>query len=614
MPDFAFSPRPNKAASIQWRPWAPATFQEAKDKDRLILLSISASWCHWCHLMDETSYSDPEVIRLLNEHYIPLRVDSDRRPDVNARYNQGGWPGTVLLTPEGDVIVGETFLDPEHMRRILADASMYYHTKRGAVYSRITQEKEKREGAEHQARIQAALQVKPTSALSQPIVGDVVEKIGQAVDPRYGGFGKAPKFPQPEAIELVLWLYRINSDGTFLQVIAKTLDGMVAGALHDEVEGGFFRYASKEDWSEPHYEKLLEVNATLADNYLHAYYVTRQQRFADTARKTLDYIDRMLLDPQRNVFYASQNADPVYFQVSAEDRAKIPAPAVDRLILTNWNALAAMAYLRASWVLPQPRYQEIALKCLDWLWANCWDTELGMYHYHDGQRQLRGYLADHAGYAKACLDAYELTGQRRFLAHCEEVCAYVRRTFACADGLGFYDVALDPEANGLLKIREKAFRECAVLAQVFARLFYLTMKQEYERLSFSTVQAFSGEYADYTYYAGDYGLASARLTHPWLKMDLVGRPADPVIQQLRSAALSLRYPNSVIQLLDPGDTERLAQSNYQPDVQPVAYICVGQVCSLPIRDVAGFQAAVHQMLRTGPQAAGLQQGQPPPGP
>ncbi|MBI3953009.1 MAG: thioredoxin domain-containing protein [Chloroflexi bacterium] len=604
MADFQFSHRPNQASAINWRSWSPAAFEEARAKDKPILLAISARWCHWCHLMDETTYSDPEVARLLNEHYLPLRVDSDRRPDVNSRYNQSGWPSTVLLTPDGDVMTGETFLNPEHMRRILADASMYYRTKRSAIYAKVSQEREKREAAARQARIQGALQVKPASVLSQPIVGDVVEQIGQAVDPKYGGFGGAPKFPQPEALTLLLWLYCINNDGTFLQVIAKTLDSMAAGQIHDQVEGGFFRYVAKEDWSEPHTEKLLEVNATLADNYLHAYYVTRQQRFAEVARKTLGYLDRVLLDPQRGVFCASQCADPDYHQLSAEARAQAVAPPVDRVVLTNWNALAAMAYLRASWVLPQPRYQELALGCLDWLWENCWDPELGMHHYHDGQRQAPGILADHAYYAKACLDAYELTGQRRFLERCEAIGAVVRRTFACEDGLGFYDIVRDPQANGLMRVREKAFRECATLAQVFARLFYLTSKQEYERLAFATVQAFSTEYADYTFYAGDYGLASARLTHPWLKVDLVGRASDPVLQQLRSAALSIRYPNTVMQTLDPAESERLAQSGYQPEVHPAAYICVGQLCSLPVRDVGGFQAAVSQMLRPSLQGMG----------
>lgn len=550
--------------------------------------------------MDETTYSDPEVIRLLNQHYVPVRVDSDRRPDINARYNQEGWPSTVLLTPSGDIMTGETFLNPEHMRRILADASMYYRTKRTAIYAKLAQEKEKREAAERQARIQDALQVKPAAALSQPIVGDVVEQIGQAVDPKNGGFGTAPKFPQPEAIELLVWLYRINNDGVFLQVIAKTLDAMAAGGLHDQVEGGFFRYAGKDDWSDPHTEKLLDVNATAADNYLHAYYVTRQQRFADTARKTLAYVDRVLLDPQRQVFYGSQCADPAYYQLSAEARAQATAPPVDQAVLTNWNSLAASAYLRASWVLPQPRYQEVALACLDWLWSNLWDPQLGMHHYHDGRPQRPGLLADHAYFAKACLDAYELSGQNRFLERCESVCAFVRQAFACADGLGFYDFAQDPDAQGLLKQREKGFRECAVLAQVFARLFYLTKKQEYERLAFGTVQAFSTEYSDYTFYAGDYGLASARLTHPWLKIDVVGGPGDPTIQQLRSAALSIRYPNSVMQLLNPAEGDHLASYGYQPEVQPAAYICVGQLCSLPIKDVATFQATVTQMLR--PQA------------
>src|SRR5687768_15375653 len=116
---FHFSPRPNRASEIEWREWGPEAFRQAKEQDRPILLGISAVWCHWCHVMDETSYSDPEVIRLINERYVPIRVDNDQRPDVNRRYNMGGWPTTAFLTPDGEILHGGTYVPPQLMREYL---------------------------------------------------------------------------------------------------------------------------------------------------------------------------------------------------------------------------------------------------------------------------------------------------------------------------------------------------------------------------------------------------------------------------------------------------------------------------------------------------------------
>ncbi|MBO0687434.1 MAG: DUF255 domain-containing protein, partial [Candidatus Dormibacteraeota bacterium] len=135
--EFHFSPRPNRAAEIQWRPWSPEAFEQAKAEDRPILLSISAVWCHWCHVMDETSYSDGGVIDLINREYLPVRVDNDVRPDINLRYNMGGWPTTAFLTPEGDILTGATYLPPEQMADALSKVASYYRLNKPEVVARV---------------------------------------------------------------------------------------------------------------------------------------------------------------------------------------------------------------------------------------------------------------------------------------------------------------------------------------------------------------------------------------------------------------------------------------------------------------------------------------------
>src|SRR5579875_3527969 len=224
MQDLHFSPRPNRAHEIAWRPWEAATFAQAQAEDKPILLAISAVWCHWCHVMDETSYSDPEVIETINERFIPIRVDNDRRPDVNARYNMGGWPTTAILTPEGDPITGGTYIPPSQLKRTLDQVAELYKT--------------------HKA------------------------EIADGFDPEYGGFGYEPKFPQTDALELLLLEYRRSRalgspDERLYNMLAKTALGMARGGMYDHVEGGFFRYSTTRDWSVPHFEKMAEDHGGL---------------------------------------------------------------------------------------------------------------------------------------------------------------------------------------------------------------------------------------------------------------------------------------------------------------------------------------------------------------
>ena len=136
-PPFHFSPRPNRAHEIRWRPWSPEAFEEARREDKPILLAISAVWCHWCHVMDETTYSDEQVIRLINERFVPVRVDNDQRPDVNARYNMGGWPTTAFLTPDGEVLSGATYVPPEQFRQALEQVSSYYREHRDDIAQKV---------------------------------------------------------------------------------------------------------------------------------------------------------------------------------------------------------------------------------------------------------------------------------------------------------------------------------------------------------------------------------------------------------------------------------------------------------------------------------------------
>src|SRR5581483_150392 len=260
---FHFSPRPNRAHEIGWQPWGEEAFERARREDKPLLLGISAVWCHWCHVMDETTYSDPAVIQLINERFVPVRVDNDERPDINARYNMGGWPTTAFLAPSGDVLAGMTYVPPDQMREILEQVSTYYRDNRETIEQKLAEINANRD--------RAASAERRREELSDQVLRDVLHSVQDAYDPVYGGFGNEPKFPHPDAIDLLLHAYLRDGDRDALHMARKTLEYMCRGGTYDQEWGGFYRYSTKRDWSIPHYEKMLEDNALLLRALLKLY-------------------------------------------------------------------------------------------------------------------------------------------------------------------------------------------------------------------------------------------------------------------------------------------------------------------------------------------------------
>ncbi|MGH7775876.1 MAG: DUF255 domain-containing protein, partial [Candidatus Dormibacterales bacterium] len=248
MGDFHFSPRPNRAAEIGWRQWSASAFEEARASDRPILLSISAVWCHWCHVMDETTYSSQPVIDLIGARFVPVRVDNDVRPDINQRYNMGGWPTTAFLTPGGDLLTGATYLPPDQMVSALQQVSRLYEEKKPEIAGRVLE-----------GRKRSATQIAASAGSLEPgLVDEVLEAAERAYDPLYGGFGTAPKFPQPELLSFLAEQSVRRDRQDLMEMVRETLRHMAEGGTYDHVEGGFYRYSTTQDWSVPHFEKMLE--------------------------------------------------------------------------------------------------------------------------------------------------------------------------------------------------------------------------------------------------------------------------------------------------------------------------------------------------------------------
>jgi uncharacterized protein len=300
---------------IDWYEWGEEAFARSRAEDKPILLDIGAVWCHWCHVIDRESYENPALAELINKLFIPVKVDRDERPDVDARYQaaigaisgQGGWPLTAFLTPEGKPFFGGTYFPPDDamgrpgFRRILLSIAEAYRNRRGEV------DQAAESLAEAVAKAEAFSGAR--GRFDAQVVGELADSIARMFDPRHGGFGQAPKFPHPAALDLLLERYQAARDARLLVIVETTLEKMASGGVYDQLAGGFHRYSVDERWLVPHFEKMSYDNSELLKNYLHGYQATGNARFREIAEGIIAWVDETLSDQQRGGFYASQDAD-----------------------------------------------------------------------------------------------------------------------------------------------------------------------------------------------------------------------------------------------------------------------------------------------------------------
>ncbi len=302
---------------VDWHEWSEEAFAKAQREGKPVLLDIGAVWCHWCHVMDRESYENAETAALINELFIPVKVDRDERPDVDTRYQaavsaisgQGGWPLTAFLTPEGQPFFGGTYFPPEErygrpsFTRVLRSMAEAYRSKRSEV-------------DESAASVMTAIEQNesftgPGGELGEPLLAKIIDSMLGQFDPRNGGFGSQPKFPHAGALDLLLDAAARPGpqQAKAREVAAVSLLRMAHGGIHDQLAGGFHRYSVDERWVVPHFEKLAYDNSELLRVYTHAFQTFGDPRFASIAAKIMGWMDSWLSDRELGGFYASQDAD-----------------------------------------------------------------------------------------------------------------------------------------------------------------------------------------------------------------------------------------------------------------------------------------------------------------
>lgn len=300
---------------VAWYPWGEEAFRAAKEKDRPVLLDIGAAWCHWCHVIDRESYEDPETARIINENFVAIKVDRDERPDIDSRYQaavsavsgQDGWPLTAFLTPDGEVFYGGTYFPPTDsfgrlsFKKVLFSVAEYYQREKGKIaqvtksfFSNMSREEEIAQSLEK---------------TEEGYILEALDGVRNQYDVVNGGFGNAPKFPHPGAIEFLLATYYRRGDYWMKEAAVGTLSAMAHGGIHDHIGGGFHRYSTDAHWIVPHFEKMLCDNAWLLQNYVHAYQILGDPLFRATALDVLQWTFEVMTDRETGAFYGSQDAD-----------------------------------------------------------------------------------------------------------------------------------------------------------------------------------------------------------------------------------------------------------------------------------------------------------------
>ncbi|GMQ83897.1 MAG: hypothetical protein BMS9Abin06_0643 [Gammaproteobacteria bacterium] len=428
---------------IHWIDYSGQAFARAKAENKPIFMLITAVWCYNCQIYEEKTLKKPSVAEFINKHYIPVFVDYDRRRDIAATYSAVGIPITTIFAPDGEVLVNAPGYIPKDTLLTNLQKTLDYLAKDYEPSS--TEESESG----------AAPLVHPTKMLLDGYGEHFVSEMSRGLDPAYGGFGIGQKEPYADVLLRLLELkeqgaerwteplqitldailgltiklqererlsfeklqtLRRKQTSLLSEVEALQTKDMIAG-IYDRIEGGFFRYDTRRNWTVPHFEKMLFENSQLVDMFLKAYVLYKKTAYKDAAINSLAYIQRVLFSQNDGRFYGSQLADEVYYHFTADERKQATMPPIDQTSYTVPSARAVIMFLNAAETLHHQQYRHTAIRAIDFL-ANKMTGKNGAFSYYDPQKKkgmLNGRLEDNAWMAAAFLRAYEATGDKKYL-------------------------------------------------------------------------------------------------------------------------------------------------------------------------------------------------------
>ena len=651
----------HKDNPVHWMAWSEETLALAKRENKPILLSVGYAACHWCHVMAHESFENPAIAEVMNRLYVNIKVDREERPDIDSIYQsalqmmgeQGGWPLTMFLTPDGEPFWGGTYFPPAPrygrpgFGDLLAGVAKVFQEQPDRVKHNV---EALRDGLRKLAQPRAGEEI------STALLDRIAEQLAQQVDPFRGGIGGAPKFPQCGILEQIWRAWRRSGKEPFRRAVLVTLDNMCQGGIYDHLGGGFARYSVDDRWLVPHFEKMLYDNAQLVELLTLAWQDGQNALYAQRVEETVGWVLREMTNPgggfsssldadsegKEGKFYVWSEAEidallgersPPFkaaYDVTphgnweetnilnrlskmalpapdaeaelAKDRetlfaarAKRVPPGLDDKILADWNGMMIAALAFAGDAFARPDWIEAAAQAFRFVQAEMMADGRLRHSWRAGRARHPATLDDYAALCRAALALHEATGDPAFVEQAEAWLETVEAQYADPDGPGYFFTAADTPA---LITRRKDANDHATpagngaLVEVFARLFYLTGKDDYRQRADRLIGAFSGE-VQHNFFPLSSLLNGADLLRSAIQIVILGKPDEAGTEALADVLRRISLPNRVVTRLRPGQSlpdAHPAAGKSLVDATPTVYVCRGTTCSLPITDPESLRA------------------------
>ncbi len=647
---------------VHWMPWGEAALARARAENKPILLSVGYAACHWCHVMAHESFENPDIAALMNELFINIKVDREERPDLDAIYQaslammgeQGGWPLTMFLTPDGNPFWGGTYFPPEQRygrpgfpQVLRGIASTWAHD-----HDRVLHNVEALRGA-----LEDAARPRSGGGIAPAMLDQVAARLVGEIDMKHGGMRGAPKFPQPSMLMQLWRAWKRLDEQKYRDAVTVTLDNICQGGIYDHLGGGFARYSVDERWLAPHFEKMLYDNAQLVELLTSVWLETRSPLYAQRIEETIGWVAREMTEDGGG-FASSLDADSEgeegRFYVWSKDEidsllgeasplfstlynvtkagnwegrtilnrlasmdfgdekteatlarcrtilfeAREPRirPGKDDKVLADWNGLMIGALAMAGLALSRPDWVEAGARAYRFVRDNMVIDGRLRHSWRGGRAAHPATLDDHANMARAALLLQEATGDGTWLDEAEHWVGQIRDHYGEAGAGGFFLAADD--TPGLI-VRNKTANDNptpsgnGVAAEVLARLWLLTGRDDYRAGAEAVITAFSGEIAR-NFFPLSTLLGAAEFLFDPVQVVLIADRDSEEARMLTDVVLSAAPPTRIFQYLQPGSDlpeGHPAQGKRQKDNKATLYVCRGQSCSLPVTEPGALAGA-----------------------
>lgn len=575
------------AGSIKWNDWDGDLFARAAAEKRFVILDLEAVWCHWCHVMERTTYADPGVTELIGSKYLAVRVDQDANPDLSSRYGDWGWPATIIFGPDGTEIAKlRGYIEPARMQALLK-----------AVIDDPTPG----------PSVGEAFEIKPSASafLTKELRAALIKNYDESYEDKIGGWGDNQKFIDADSMDYAISRAE-GGDTTAIKRARQTFDAAIA--LIDPVWGGVYQYSEGGSWTRVHFEKIMSFQAQYLRQYSQAYALWKDPKYLAAAREINRYLTTMLASPA-GAFYVSQDADldhdthgDKFYALADGGRRKLGMPRIDKNLYARENGWAISGLMAYYNVTNDPKVLANAERAAKWVNDNRLLPEGGFRH---GDKDRGGpFLGDTLAMGQAFLDLYAATGKREWLASAARAGDFVA-TFKDETG-GFLTSKTSEAKTGVLAKPARPVDDQVQVARFMNMLNRYFGSEAYREQASHAMRYLTSASAEMIRPLPGVLLADEELAVEPTHMTIVGPKGEPRAEALHALARALPARYKRLEWLDSREGKLPNPDVEYPDLdQPAAFACSNRICSYPSFNARELEATVKQMAKLKPSRASL---------